>query len=239
MNDSDISIDSKILEALLCGINKDKYKENDKLPSENELAQKYGVSRIKVRNIYKRLEKMGYVYSFQGRGRFVKKRTKTIELVLSGNESFSKKLKENGFKLETKNIFCEKIEYNEQIYKEMQCSIEDDVYKIGRLRIVDGEPIAIHISYVSKRIFPNIDKDGLYIESMFKYYEENGFMNYTSEKSILEVSYPTWDEKEYLQCDELVPVLKLETNCSDKDSDRVLEYTEIIYRSDRFKYKIM
>ncbi|WP_455799808.1 winged helix-turn-helix domain-containing protein [Clostridium butyricum] len=94
MNDLYMGIENEIIDKLLYDINNGVYNENEKMPSENDLASKYEISRIKVRNIYKKLEKMGYLYSLQGRGRFLKRRTKTIELVLSGNESFSKKLKE-------------------------------------------------------------------------------------------------------------------------------------------------
>lgn len=238
MNDLYMGIENEIIDKLLYDINNGVYNENEKMPSENDLASKYEISRIKVRNIYKKLEKMGYLYSLQGRGRFLKRRTKTIELVLSGNESFSKKLKENGFKLETINICCEKIEYNKHIYNELRADEDDEIYKIARLRIVDDEPIAIHISYVSKKIFPNIDREGEKITSMFDYYEKNGFKNYMTEKSILEIAYASVQERIYLKCEDLVPILKLETNCTDKNSQKILEYTEIIYRSDRFKYKI-
>lgn len=226
------------MDKILFYINENKYMPEDKLPSDNELAEKYSVPRIKIREIYKKLEQMGYIYSLQGRGRFVKKRDENIQLVLSGNESFSKKMKEQGHDLETKNIVCERISYNERIYKEIKANKNDEIYKIGRLRLVNGEPIAIHTSYVSKKLFPSIPMDGENITSMFDYYKKQGFENYSTEKSILVIDYPTSKERGYLECGELVPVLKLETNCKDSKRDVILEYTEILYRGDRFKYEI-
>lgn len=226
------------MDKILFAINENKYMPEDKLPSDNELAEKYSVPRIKIREIYKRLEQMGYIYSLQGRGRFVKKRDENIQLVLSGNESFSKKMKEQGHNLETKNIFCKKIPYNERIYKEIKADKNDEIYKIGRLRVVNGEPIAIHTSYVSKRLFPNISVDGKNITSMFEYYKDQGFEDYSTEKSILVIVFPSSKERIYLECGELVPVLKLETNCKDSKRGVILEYTEILYRGDKFKYEI-
>lgn len=73
---------------------------------------------------------------------------------------------------------------------------------------------------------------------MFDYYKKKGFINYSTEKSMLEVLYPTSKERKLLDCGELVPLLKLKSNCKDEDTDIILEYTEIIYRGDKFIYKI-
>lgn len=226
------------MDNLLIDIRENKYKFDEKLPSDNELAEKYDVPRIKVRNVYKRLEQMGYIYSLQGRGRFLKRRGSSIELVLSGNESFSKKLKLSGVNLDTINICAERVPYNEDIWKELNVSKHVPVYKIGRLRCVDKEPLAIHFSYVSQKVFKDISAEGKKITSMFDYYKKKGFFNYSTEKSILEVFYPTSKERKLLDCEELVPLIKLRSNCKDKDTGVMLEYTEIIYRGDKFTYKI-
>lgn len=226
------------MDNLLLDIRENKYKFDEKLPSDNELAEKYGVPRIKVRNVYKRLEQMGYIYSLQGRGRFLKKRGNSIELILSGNESFSKKLKRSGVNLETINICTERVPYNYGIWGELKVPKNTPVYKIGRLRCVDNEPLAIHFSYVSQELFKDISVEGKYITSMFDYYKKKGFFNYSAEKSILEVLYPTSKERKLLNCGELVPLIKLKSNCKDRDSDLILEYTEIVYRGDKFTYKL-
>ena len=47
----------------------------DKLPSENELARQYGVSRQTVRKALESLEREGYIYAVHGSGRYVSERT--------------------------------------------------------------------------------------------------------------------------------------------------------------------
>ena len=215
--------ESKIMDDIILDINEGRYEVDEKLPSANELADKYKVSRIKIRQVYDRLESMGYVYLLQGRGCYLKKRDEHINLVLSGKESFSKKMKESGYTLESKNIICER---------------EDEIYKIGRLRIINGEPTAIHISYINKKFFPNIYEDGKNITSIFEYYKEHGYVDYITEKSILSITYPTLKERSYLNCGELVPLMKLESNCIDKKTKVVLEYSQTMYRGDKFKYEI-
>ena len=231
-------IENEIMDNLLLDIRECKYEFDDKMPSDNKLAEKYGVPRLKVRRVYEKLEQMGYIYSLQGRGRFLKRRGKYIELVLSGEESFTKKMLDAGYNLITKNVYCNRIPYNGYIFDQLKVDKSVPVYKIGRLRIVDGEPLAIHVSYVATNVFPNISADGKEITSMFNYYSKNGYYNYKANETSLEIAYSTSKERELLQCGELVPLIKLKTNCIDTEKNRILEYTETIYRGDKFVYKI-
>lgn len=229
------NIEEEIVDELLENISNGVYLENDKLPSDYQLADYYGIPRIKVRKAYEKLEEMGYIYSRQGKGRYVRERSKTLELVLNGDESFSEKMIKYGYNYESVNLYSIKIEYNEEIYKKLNASINEEVYKIARLRMVDKEPIAIHISYVRKEIFKNIDKEGKNIISLFTFYRDNGFSSFTSGKTVISVVYPRKTEREILKCKFLNPLLKIEVNCIKEDSDTILDYSEILYRMDKFK----
>lgn len=230
--------ENKIIEDLLMDIRNNKYKADDKLPSENELADIYNVPRITARKTYERLEQMGYIYSMQGKGRYLKNKSEQVEFVLSGNESFSKKMIDKGYDFLSKNIIFQKIEYDQKIFEQLGIGNDDEVFRIGRLRIINKIPMAMHISYVAKSVFKNIEEEGKNITSMFEYYSSKGYTKFGSKTSILSISFPTSKEKQILQCPELVPLLILETNCIDEISNKVLEYTKIIYRSDCFKYSV-
>ena len=61
-----------IFDSLVSQIKNGDYKINDKLPSENELAKFYKVSRVPIREALSKLISIGYVESNQGKGTFVK-----------------------------------------------------------------------------------------------------------------------------------------------------------------------
>ncbi|WP_044895467.1 GntR family transcriptional regulator [Bacillus alveayuensis] len=228
----------KILDKLLSDIHSGRYDANDKLPSENELADQFKVPRMTVRKVYERLQEMGYIYSQQGKGSYVKDRQMQIPLVLSGNESFTKKMLGLGYSFRSKNIFCEEIDYHQGIYHSLSVEETDRVFKIGRLRLVNDRPIALHVSYVAKSVFDDIDSYGKKITSMFEYYQKNGFTEFASKSSLLKVIFPTKFEWEILECPCLIPLLVLETGCIDQKTGTVLEHTEIFYRSDCFNFVI-
>lgn len=61
----------KIIREILNDIKSEKYKVGDKIPSEKELSQKYGVSRITSKNALDKLSDMGFINRMPGKGTFV------------------------------------------------------------------------------------------------------------------------------------------------------------------------
>ena len=110
---------------------------------------------------------MGYIYSKQGKGRFLTPKKHQLKLNLTGSKSFSEAMRQAGRDLETQNLGYVKVPYDEKIYSKLQDGQDDEVIKISRLHIVDEHPTALHISYVSKSVFPKIERDGDNIQSMF------------------------------------------------------------------------
>ena len=157
---------------------------------------------------------------------------------LTGETSFTEKMKQMGYPLRTENIVFKQIPYDEKVYHVIQAEPDDVVYQIGRLRYIHEEPIAIHNSFVKKATFPNIADEGPGIESMFAFYRKHGFHQFTSSKTTLSVTFPTLEQQRLLSCKSLVPLIVVETNCVDEQSGNILEYTKILYRSDTFKYDI-
>ncbi|MCB8815481.1 GntR family transcriptional regulator [Desulfosporosinus shakirovi] len=233
-----MSNEMEIVDKLVLLIVSGKYIAHDKLPSENTIADQFKVPRITARKAYERLEELGYIYKKQGKGSYVKDRSKQIELVLSGDVSFSQKMIEKGYDFHSETIFCREIKYNKRIYDYLETDEGDRIFKVGRLRYIDQQPIALHISYVAKSVFTDIDTVGMDITSMFKYYNSKGYAEFCSKPSILSISFPTESQRKLLNCTYLIPLLVLESGCTDKETCTVLEYIKILYRSDCFSYVI-
>lgn len=227
-----------LVDRLISEIREGKFKPNDKLPSENELADLYQVPRIVIRKAYERLQELGYIFSKQGKGSYVQNQKLQIPLILTGDVSFSEKMKELKYEFRTVNLSCEKIPYNSSIYHTLRVNREDAVYRISRLRIVEDCPIAVHTSYLSQSLFEHIERDGKEITSIFHYYRQQGYTDFQPTSSQLSVVFPSKVERDLLKCPSLVPLLLLESGCSDKKTGKVLEYSKIMYRSDCFTYLI-
>ena len=61
----------QLKDILVDAIDSEKWKANEKIPSENELSSIYGLSRMTVRSVLTDLVKEGLLYRVQGKGTFV------------------------------------------------------------------------------------------------------------------------------------------------------------------------
>lgn len=231
-------IESRILDDMLQSISQGKYKAHDRLPSENELANYYNVPRINAEKVFLKMEDMGFIYSKRGKGRFLKPEKQRIELYLTGSSSFSGKMKAAGYNLEIQNLGYVKVPYDSKIYANLQVESDEEVFMISRLYLIESQGVALHISYVAKSVFPNIERDGDSIQSMSAYYADQGFMDFSRGKNYISISFPTSIERSLFNCSRLVPLLVVENNCTEINQNKILEYTKIIYRSDHFSYVI-
>ncbi len=75
----------KLLNELKDKIQQGILETGDALPSENELARKYGISRVTVRRSLSLLEQEGYVHSVTGKGYFIREPV-TNKYILNFNE---------------------------------------------------------------------------------------------------------------------------------------------------------
>lgn len=226
-----------IMDDLMISFNVDYGIQNNKLPSENELATKYNVPRATIRKCFDKLEEMGYIYSKQGKGRYVKRKYSEIELRLKSNESFTEKMR-GKYSYTIYNTGCQLIEYDEDIYKGLNSEKNEAVFKIGILRIVEEEPIAIHFSYIPEKIFKNISSEGDKIQSLYQYFDDNGIKEIESSQSIMRIVYPNKEQRRLLKCKTLTPLIRLRTIKKCKNTNRIVEFSEVIYRADCFEYII-
>lgn len=213
------------------------FSAQEKLPSENELADQFKTTRNKVRKVYDSLEDMGYLYSKHGVGRFQITPKPEIELQLRGDVGFSTKMRDMGIPYESVNLGMKVVDAG-QTAELNQKGLTGRIFEIARLRIIHGKPSAIHRSFISESRFADIGHQGQHITSMFAYYHQHHYSQFKTSGTTMSISFPTLAEMETLECGSLVPLLILETDCWDAVSDALLEVTHIIYRSDLFKYRL-
>lgn len=68
-------VSAQVYERLLEQVKSRKWAEGEKLPSENDLRQEFGVSRISIREAIQKLTAIGIVETRQGEGSFIKRVT--------------------------------------------------------------------------------------------------------------------------------------------------------------------
>jgi len=127
---------------------------NDKLPSERELVEMYGVSRITVRQAIKDLENLGVLQSRAGKGIYVAEPRPTyeIEVVRSFTETAHANNRKPGMRLLNGAI----IQADLDIARPLCLPVGSNVVFIERLRLLDDLPVVVQRDWFAEALAPGI-----------------------------------------------------------------------------------
>ncbi len=144
----------QLYEILRADILGGKYQPGDLVPAESELIDSYKVSRTTVRQVLDLLVREGLVYRQRGRGSFVSHRS--LEEGLVRIVSFTEDMQRRGFEPGTRVLSAELIPATRDIAGKLEVAPGEELARIRRLRLADGEPLSIEDSHLVHRLFPGI-----------------------------------------------------------------------------------
>lgn len=122
------------------------FKPDDKLPSENELAKKFDVSRVTIRRALQSLENEEIIYRCQGLGSFVSENRASHNLVrlTDFNEDMTRAGLNASSIVKSFNMVTAPAWLAEQLHIDEGCK----VLQIDRLRLGDDEPVAFDSTWL-------------------------------------------------------------------------------------------
>lgn len=156
-------------------------KPGNKLPSERELAERLGVSRITARQAIETMLERGLVYREQGRGTFV---AEPKLRGLRGFTSFSEDMRQRGMKPSSRILVQEVVTVDETTQNLLRLTPREKYVHLLRLRLADGRPMALQNSYIPCRIAPGLENEDLTNKSLFEVLRDTFYV------------HPAWTEAE-------------------------------------------
>ncbi len=207
-------------------------KPGDKIPSEHELCEQFGVSRMTIRQAINNLVKETQLYRKRGIGTFVQQ-TKVTQ-ALEGLSSFTEDMKARGLNPSSKLISFAVKPASLYVAKHLGIEIESDIYEIQRIRLADNEPIAIERAYIPVYILPSLSVDTVQ-QSIYQYVETESGHKLIRAVQEIEATIVNEEDAKWLEIEEGAPILILE-QCSYIEGDIPLEFVRCSYRADRYKF---
>lgn len=141
--DSATALYMQIADLLRSDIDAGVFANDSKLPAENELTHRFGVSRVTVRQAIAQLLAEGYVVSKQGKGTFVSRQKFLHDL--KPMRGFYDALIAQGIEPKTKLIEFSPASASESVRQAFGAT-DTDCFQLKRLYVVDDEPIALVVS---------------------------------------------------------------------------------------------
>jgi len=205
--------------------------EGDKLPSEAELCERFGVSRIVVRQAMTRLVSERLIYRHQGRGAFVAKPREDTDFV-GRIVGFSGDVGARNHNV-SRRILSATVE-RPSPYLQNFLGIESnvDVYRINRVLSVDGVPRILVEIIMLCSIAPGLLDEPISDRSLYAILNERYGVVYEGAERWVEAASASAEQAQLLDVPEGSALLSIESR-SYLNSGAFVEYFSAFYRTDQ------
>jgi GntR family transcriptional regulator len=203
----------------------------DRLPTEQDLAAWFGVSRMTLRHALAELAKRGLVTKEVGRhgGTFVA--APKLEQDLTTLAGFSEQLRRNGMVAGARVLSARSRPAGPAARAALQLGAGDQVHEIRRIRLADGRPVALEHSLFPAARFPGM-LDARLDGSLYELLEVTyGLRPHRARESLEPVTAGT-REAEVLEVDLGAPLMLVERTAYAR-SGEPLEFARDLFRGDR------
>lgn len=214
-------------------IDKKILKNQEKLPSENELMAAYDVSRDTIRKALDLLSQEGYIQKIKGKGSFVLD-IHRFDFPISGLTSFKELASKMNGSVSTDVVTFEKIPAEQGIAKHLGLKKGDKVWKIIRVREIDGERIILDKDYIIGDYIEGLT-EAICKDSIYEYLENQLGLKIGFAKKVVTVEKRTPEDEALLEMSgfDMIAVVRNYTYLEDAT---LFQYTESRHRPDRFRF---
>lgn len=138
-----------------------------RLPSEQDLAKRYGVSRMTVRQALDLLASDEVVVRKHGSGTFVRDQARQGRHI-DRLRSFAAELADADVEVTSEVVRAELVDAPGDIAEALGVEPGDPVHRLTRVRLVDGAPAALQDSWIPSRFAPSLTREPLMGGSLYR-----------------------------------------------------------------------
>lgn len=203
----------------------------DAIPSERQLGIDLGVSRLTVRAALDELVREGYLVRRRGAGTFVAEPKVPKGMDVS---SFSDDMRRRGLVPASRTLDLRSVPAGARLGRMLHVSPAEPVLSIKRLRLADGEPMAIELLNVRASLVPGLTGDDLERSSFYDLLASRYDVEIVGGTQTVEPTVTNDEESVALGVPLHSPALLFERVTRAGTGD-VVEFTTSTYRGDRYR----
>jgi GntR family transcriptional regulator len=204
------------------------------LPSENELADRHGITRATVRHALDVLERDGWIYREKGKGSFAVIRR--VEHELTQLVSTTEDMRQRGWPLSTQVLSLEQVPAPPYVAHALDLKEGASIYELRRLRLVDEDPLSLQTAYLPVDLCPDLEENDL-TRSLYRLLETRYGVRLWNGQEVLRARCAAPHEAQILRIQGSTPVMYMERSTYAANGAAV-EYLEAVWRGDRYDFKV-
>ncbi len=224
----------QIRESLRAEITGGLLKRGEQLPSENELASKYNVSRMTIRESIEDLVDEGLLYRRHGVGTFVA--YPHLQRDHTRLTSFFDKAENEGIKVQVTLLNLELALATPKVAQALDIPMGSRIIRVKTLRCVEDIPITVHDAHVPHELFAGIVNENLEAQHLWTLFEKCGYKVKRAVQK-LEAREASKEIAHLLKIKEGMPVLFKERTVYAADGTPV-EFTYCYNRGDMYSLTV-
>lgn len=202
------------------------------VPPERTLAAEFDTSRTTVRQALQELVVEGRLERIQGKGTFVAKPKVSQTLQLT---SYTEDMHAQGLEPTSQLLDIGYVTADERLAELLDIAPGGRVLRIERLRMADGEPMAIEAAHLSAKRFPALRRSLVKYASLYTALAEVYDVRLAEAEETIETSLANPREAGLLGTDVGLPMLMLSRHSLDLRGEPV-EWVRSVWRGDRYKF---
>ena len=149
-----IPLHHQVFRDLRSALDANEWRPGDRMPTERELAERYGCSLITVRHALGELVREGRIERTRGRGTFVLQ--PRIERDIAGSMSFAEEMQRRGLDPATRLVTGRIESAGEAVAAALDIAPDAPVVYLERLRLGGGEPLILERARLPAERFPGL-----------------------------------------------------------------------------------
>jgi Transcriptional regulators len=211
----------------------------DRLPSEAKLYERFGVSRVTLRQALASLEQSGVVHPQAGRGWFVGP-AETHSPVSEDPgvlQSFTEMARSRGLTPDSVVLHCVRRPADWDEAQELGTAPGAELLSLRRLRRLDGIAVAVDHSLVPAALLPDATPEEFAKGSLYAALQRNSVRPFRADYEVQAIAADS-EHAALLGVEIGTPLLSARQICTDVHG-RPIERGHITYRGDRYRFRAL
>ncbi|WP_029176696.1 GntR family transcriptional regulator [Streptococcus suis] len=213
------------------------WQANQEMPTENELMEIYSYSKDTIRKALSLLEIDGYIQKRQGRNSIILDHNLVRKPFVSELKTVSELNRSAHHQVQTELTNLYIVQGQPEVMKELEVDEKTDLYRVSRVRTIDGERLEYEISYFDRRIVPYLSKE-IAEKSIYQYLENDLGLEISHSRREISFRFANEEEKSLLDLADYDMVVSV-TSTTYLADGRPFQYGTITYRPDKVTFVSM